>query len=207
MADAAPAYSVVIIGAGFAGIGMAVRLKRTGEGNFLVIERADKVGGTWRDNTYPGCACDIPSHLYSFSFAPKADWSRRYPTQPEIEEYLEGCVERFGLRPHLSLGTGLKTARFDEAADLWRLQTDAGWDLTTRILVLAMGALHLPAVPAIPGLERFRGTAFHSARWNHAIDLQDRNIAVVGTGASAIQFVPRIAGGASHLVLFQLVVR
>jgi cation diffusion facilitator CzcD-associated flavoprotein CzcO len=203
VADAAPAYSVVIIGAGFAGIGMAVRLKRTGEGNFLVIERADKVGGTWRDNTYPGCACDIPSHLYSFSFAPKADWSRRYPTQPEIEEYLEGCVERFGLRPHLSLGTGLKTARFDEAADLWRLQTDAGSEVTACILVLAMGALHLPAVPAIPGLEKFRGTAFHSARWNHAIDLQDRDIAVVGTGASAIQFVPRIAGGASHVVLFQ----
>jgi len=195
--------SVVIIGAGFAGIGMAIRLKRAGEDNFLIIEQADKVGGTWRDNSYPGCACDIPSHLYSFSFAPKADWSRRYPTQPEIEEYLEDCVEQFGLRAHLSLTTCLKTARFDETAQLWRLQTDAGVELSARIVVLAMGALHRPAVPAIPGLQAFRGTTFHSARWNHAIDLQGREIAVVGTGASAIQFVPCIADSAARVALFQ----
>ena len=203
VSHAARPYNVVIIGAGFAGIGMAIRLKRAGEDDFLIIERADKVGGTWRDNTYPGCACDIPSHLYSFSFAPKADWSRRYPTQAEIEEYLEGCVEQFVLRPHLSLSVCLKTARFDETAKLWRLQTDAGVELAARIIVLAMGALHRPALPAIPGLEEFRGIAFHSARWNHAIDLQGREIAVVGTGASAIQFVPRIAERASRVRLFQ----
>ncbi len=203
VSHAARPYNAVIIGAGFAGIGMAIRLKRAGEDDFLIIERADKVGGTWRDNTYPGCACDIPSHLYSFSFAPKADWSRRYPTQAEIEEYLEGCVEQFVLRPHLSLSVCLKTARFDETAKLWRLQTDAGVELAARIMVLAMGALHRPALPAIPGLEEFRGIAFHSARWNHAIDLQGREIAVVGTGASAIQFVPRIAERASRVRLFQ----
>ena len=203
VSHAARPYNVVIIGAGFAGIGMAIRLKRAGEDDFLIIERADKVGGTWRDNTYPGCACDIPSHLYSFSFASKADWSRRYPTQAEIEEYLEGCVEQFVLRPHLSLSVCLKTARFDETAKLWRLQTDAGVELAARIIVLAMGALHRPALPAIPGLEEFRGIAFHSARWNHAIDLQGREIAVVGTGASAIQFVPRIADKASRVRLFQ----
>ncbi len=203
VAHAARPYHVVIIGAGFAGIGMAIRLKRAGLDDFLIIERADKVGGTWRDNTYPGCACDIPSHLYSFSFVPKADWSRRYPTQPEIEEYLEGCVEQFGLRPHLSRQSCLKTARFDETAHLWRLQTDAGSGLAARILVLAMGALHRPAIPAIPGLQEFRGIIFHSARWNHAIDLQDRDIAVVGTGASAIQFVPRIADSAARVLLFQ----
>jgi cation diffusion facilitator CzcD-associated flavoprotein CzcO len=198
-----PAYGVAIVGAGFAGIGLAIRLKQAGRDDFVIVERSDRVGGTWRDNTYPGCACDIPSHLYSFSFASKADWSRRYPTQPEIEAYLEACIERFALRRHLSLGVGLKSARFDEAADAWRLETDTGPELAARIMVLAIGALHRPAVPAFPGSEGFRGTAFHSARWNHAIDLRGRHIAVIGTGASAIQFVPRIADRAGRVVLFQ----
>jgi cation diffusion facilitator CzcD-associated flavoprotein CzcO len=196
-------YSVAIVGAGFAGVGLAIRLKQGGRDDFVVIERSDRVGGTWRDNTYPGCACDIPSHLYSFSFAPKADWSRRYPTQPEIEAYLQGCVDRFGLLRHLALGVGLQSARFDAAADMWRLQTDTGPELAAHVMVLAMGALHRPAVPAFPGLKAFRGTAFHSARWNHAIDLRGRDIAVIGTGASAIQFVPRIAECAAKVVLFQ----
>jgi len=194
---------VVIIGAGFAGIGMAIRLKQAGEDNFLIIERADKVGGTWRDNSYPGCACDIPSHLYSFSFVPKADWSRRYPTQSEIEEYLDSCVERYDLRVHLSLGVGLKTARFDEAVRVWRLVTDTGPVLAARIMVLAMGALHRPAIPSFSGLAEFRGNAFHSARWDHAIDLQGKEVAIIGTGASAIQFTPRVADCASRVVLFQ----
>src|SRR5262249_57610128 len=120
---------------------MAIRLKRAGEANFVILERADTIGGTWRDNTYPGCACDIPSHLYSFSFAPKADWSRRYPTQPEIEEYLEDCVERFGLRPHLSLGACLRTARFDETANLWRLQTATAPHLPPPLLLFSIAPL------------------------------------------------------------------
>jgi cation diffusion facilitator CzcD-associated flavoprotein CzcO len=196
-------HNVVIVGAGFAGIGMAVRLKQAGENDFIILERAGAVGGTWRDNTYPGCACDIPSHLYSFSFAPKPDWSQRYPTQPEIQQYLESCVERFALRPHLSLGVGLKAACFDEGADMWHLQTDNGQELAARILVLGLGLLHRPAVPAFRGLQEFRGTTFHSSRWNHAIDLRNRTIAVVGTGASAIQLVPRIAASAARVVLFQ----
>ena len=192
---------VAIIGAGFGGLGMAIRLKQAGMHDFVVIEQAETVGGTWRDNTYPGCACDIPSHLYSLSFAPRAAWSRRYPTQPEIQHYLQDCVDRFGLRPHLRLGTGLRTAVFDDG--VWRLRTEAGEDLTAHMVVFAQGALHRPAEPNLPGLETFRGAVFHSARWDHACDLAGKRVAVIGTGASAIQFVPRIAGTVAALALFQ----
>lgn len=180
---------------------MAIRLKQTGMQDFLVIEQAQTVGGTWRDNTYPGCACDIPSHLYSLSFAPRASWSRRYPTQAEIQDYLEDCVDRFALRPHLRLGTSLREARFDDG--VWRLTTDPGPELTARLLVFAQGALHRPALPELSGLETFRGAIFHSARWDHGIDLAGKRVGVIGTGASAIQFVPRIAETVAALSLFQ----
>ncbi len=192
---------VVIVGAGFGGLGMAIRLKRAGIHDFIILEQATRVGGTWRDNTYPGCACDIPSHLYSFSFAPKAAWSRRYPAQAEIQAYLEACVDQFGLRPHLRLGHTLQAARFDNG--LWRLTTHPTLDIDTRVLVLAQGALHRPAIPPLPGIETFAGPTFHSARWNHHIDLTGKRIAVIGTGASAIQFVPRIAPKVAALTLFQ----
>ena len=192
---------VAIIGAGFGGIGMAIRLRQAGVRDFVVIEQAAAVGGTWRDNTYPGCACDIPSHLYSLSFAPRAAWSRRYPTQAEIQQYLEDCVDRFDLRAHLRLGTSLLEATFDDG--LWRLRTDPGGDLTARFLVLAQGALHRPALPDLSGLETFRGTVFHSARWDHGSDLAGKRVAVIGTGASAIQFVPRIAATVAGVSLFQ----
>ena len=194
--------TVAIIGAGFGGIGMAIRLKRAGWHDFVIIEQADTVGGVWRDNTYPDCACDIPSHLYSLSFAPSADWSRRYPTQAEIRRYLEECVERFGLTPHLRTGVSLKEAKFENAAALWLLRTDPGPDLAARFLVLATGALHRPAFPALRGIESFRGVAFHSARWKHGTGIKGKHVAVIGTGASAAQFVPRIAEDAARLVLF-----
>jgi cation diffusion facilitator CzcD-associated flavoprotein CzcO len=194
---------VAIIGAGFGGIGMAIRLKRAGRHDFVIIEQADRIGGTWRDNTYPGCTCDIPSHLYSLSFAPRADWSRQYASQPEIQRYLEDCIDHFGLRPHLRLRVCLKQAAFDSAAGLWRMQTDPGSDLTARLLVLATGALHRPAFPALRGIESFRGAMFHSARWDHAVQMRGRRVAVIGTGASAAQLVPHVAREAAHLALFQ----
>jgi cation diffusion facilitator CzcD-associated flavoprotein CzcO len=196
-------YEIVIIGAGFGGIGMAIRLKRAGWHDFVVIEKADKVGGTWRDNTYPGCACDIPSLLYSLSFAPSTSWSRRYPGQSEIYEYLEECVDRFGLQPHLRLGVSLREAVFESTAGLWRMHIDPGPDLEARIMVLATGLLHRPAIPALRGIESFRGSAFHSARWNHDAETRGKYVAVIGTGASAVQFVPRVAEEATHLTLFQ----
>jgi cation diffusion facilitator CzcD-associated flavoprotein CzcO len=198
---ATPRTEVAIIGAGFGGLGMAIRLKRAGINDFVLIEHAETVGGTWRDNTYPGCACDIPSHLYSFSFAPSADWSRRYPMQSEIQDYLEACVEQFGLRPHLRLGCALREATFDNG--VWRLRTDPDAELSARVLVLAQGALHRPAIPALAGLETFTGARFHSSRWDHRLDLTGKRVAVIGTGASAIQFVPRIAASVASLALFQ----
>ncbi len=196
-------HGVVVVGAGFAGLGMAIRLRQAGLDDFVVLEKATEIGGTWRDNTYPGCACDIPAALYSFSFAPFGDWSRRYPSQAEIQRYLLDCVDRFGVRPHLRLGTTLAEATHDEATGLWRLRTGDGTTLLTRVLVLAPGTLHHPALPDIPGLERFAGPAFHSARWDHGVAIEGKRVAVIGTGASAIQLVPELAKQAAHLTLFQ----
>ena len=195
-------HDTVIVGAGFGGLGLAIRLRQAGQHDFVVLEQAQAVGGTWRDNTYPGCACDIPAVLYSFSFARDWPWSRRYPSQPEIRAYLEHCVDRFGIRPHLRLGTGLAAARFDAAAGLWRLETSAG-PMTARALVLGLGALHRPALPGIPGREDFAGHAFHTASWDHTADPAGKRVAVIGTGASAIQIVPALAGSAAQVTLFQ----
>ena len=193
---------LLIVGAGFSGLGMAIRADRAGFGRFLILEKAADVGGTWQANTYPGAASDIPSHLYSLSFAPKADWSRLFPRQPEIEAYLRGLVDGHGLRGRLRLKTLAHTATWDEAAGLWRVETDRGVH-TARVLVSAIGALHHPSIPKLPGLEGFAGPAFHSSRWDHACDLRGRRVGVVGTGASAIQFVPEIVGEVAHLTLFQ----
>jgi cation diffusion facilitator CzcD-associated flavoprotein CzcO len=198
-----PDFDVVVIGAGFAGLCMAIKLKEAGEMNFVVLERAAAVGGTWRENTYPGCACDIPSHLYSFSFAQSDTWTRLYPTQPEIRDYLERCVVQAGLAPFIRLSTTLEEAAFDEAAGLWRLRVAGGAVMTARAVVSGMGGLSRPAFPDIPGRDDFHGPAFHSAEWDHGADLTGKRIAVIGTGASAIQFVPLIAPVAGHLTLFQ----
>ncbi len=193
---------VAIIGAGFGGLATAIALKRAGIDDFVVLERAGDVGGTWQVNTYPGAQCDIPSILYSFSFAPNPHWSRLYPLQPEIHDYLRRCAKDFGITPHLRLRHEVRDAAWDDAAAQWRVRTDRG-DWTAQILVGAIGPFSEPAVPDLPGLSRFRGTTFHSSAWNHGHDLVGRRIAVIGTGASAVQIIPRIQPVAERLTVFQ----
>ncbi len=193
---------VCVAGTGFSGLGMAIKLQQEGIQDFVVLERASGVGGTWRDNTYPGCACDVPSHLYSFSFAPNSEWSHVFSRQPEIRSYLERVTDEYGLRPRLHLGTDLESGVWDDEAMLWRLHTNRG-ELTADILVSGCGGLVEPALPQVPGIERFTGPAFHSARWDHSVDLSGKRVAVVGTGASAIQFVPAIQPEVAHLTVFQ----
>jgi cation diffusion facilitator CzcD-associated flavoprotein CzcO len=193
---------IAIIGAGFGGIGTAIRLSQRGIEDFLIFERADDLGGTWRDNTYPGCACDVPSNLYSLSFAPHPHWTRSFSPQPEIWDYLRACATRFGLRPHLRLRHEVRRAAWDGQAGRWTLETTSG-EYTADIVVAAGGPLSEPAVPDLPGLETFAGTSFHSARWDHGHDLTGRRVAVVGTGASAAQFVPEIAPKVAALTVFQ----
>ncbi len=203
MQDTPPIHGTLIIGTGFAGIGMAVALQRSGRHDFLLLERAADVGGVWRDNTYPGAACDVPSHLYSFSFAPNPDWSRVFASQAEIHAYLRGCAERFQLRPHIRFQTEVSAARWDEAEGCWEVTLVGGGSLRARVLVTGMGQLSRPALPRIPGLADFRGPCFHSAQWDHGCDLRDKRVAVIGTGASAIQFVPAIAPDVAQLHVFQ----
>ena len=196
-------YDVAIIGAGFSGICMGIKLREAGISNFVIMERAEDAGGTWRANDYPGCACDIPSHLYSFSFEPKADLSCLFPRQPEIQDYLLHCVEKYGLRAYIRMHTNLDQAVYDDAKNLWRLSSSDGETFFARALVSGMGGLSRPAIPALPGLDTFEGTTFHSAQWNHDYDLGGKKVAVIGTGASAIQFVPQIVDAVGQLVLFQ----
>lgn len=197
------ACDIAIIGSGFAGLGMAIRLKQAGMDDFLVFERADAIGGTWRDNHYPGCACDVQSHLYSFSFAPNPDWSRMFSTQPEIRRYLEHCTDRFDLRGHLRLSHELERAEWDAPAALWRLRMRDGRRVRARVLVSGMGGLSRPSIPDIAGLDTFAGTVFHSQQWRHDYPLAGKRVAVIGTGASAIQFVPQIAPQVAQLDLYQ----
>jgi cation diffusion facilitator CzcD-associated flavoprotein CzcO len=193
---------VGIVGAGFAGLGMAIRLKESGVEDFVIWERDADVGGTWWANTYPGCQCDIPSHLYSFSFALNPNWRRTYAPQPEIEAYIREVTDRFGLRPHIETSCAVTDARWDEATDRWHVTTEAG-EYTADILIAAPGPLSEPAIPDLPGLDTFDGTTFHTANWNHDHDLTGRRVAVVGTGASAIQTVPEIQPIVDTLTVFQ----
>ncbi len=185
-------HHVAIIGAGFGGIGMAIRLKQAGFHDFTLIEKDDGVGGTWRANRYPGAACDIESHLYSFSFEPNPRWSRTYAPQREILAYLEHCADAYGIRPHLREKTCVTSATFDERRGLWTLETTGG-PVQARVVVFATGGLSRPSVPDMPGLETFAGKTFHSARWDHDFPLAGKTVAVIGTGASAIQY--RTASG------------
>ncbi len=194
---------IAIIGSGFGGIGAAIQLKKAGFESFTIFERADEVGGTWRDNTYPGAACDVPSHVYSLSFEPNPDWSRRFATAGEIQSYLLRITEKWKLRDHIRFGTEIVEARFDEAQGVWSLQTDAGDHFEARLVVSAVGGLVDPALPDIKGLASFRGEVFHTARWNHEYDLTGRRVGVIGTGASAVQVVPSIAPQVAKLEVYQ----
>jgi cation diffusion facilitator CzcD-associated flavoprotein CzcO len=193
---------IAVVGTGFAGLGIGYRLRQEGIEDFVILERADDVGGTWWWNTYPGCQCDIPSHLYSFSFALNPDWTRTYPLQREIESYLRDCSERFDLRPYISFGVEVQSARWDEQHARWEIATSAG-TLTARVLIGGQGGLSEPRLPDIPGRDTFAGPSFHSAQWDHSVDLTGKKVAVLGTGASAIQIVPTIQPEVEQLHIFQ----
>ncbi|MET9336363.1 NAD(P)/FAD-dependent oxidoreductase [Nonomuraea sp. NPDC003804] len=191
---------VAIIGAGFGGLCMAIRLEQAGIGSYTVFEKADGLGGTWRDNTYPGAGCDIPSQLYSYSFEKDSSWTRRYPGQPEILAYLDRCADKYGVRPKIRFGAEVVAADFDGRR--WRVTTGEGSE-EFDVVVSCVGQLTRPAYPPIPGRESFAGVAFHSARWNHDHDLTGRRVAVIGNGSSAAQFIPRIQPLAARLDVFQ----
>lgn len=198
-----PAHvDVLVVGAGFSGVGAAIRMSREGFDDFLVVDRGADVGGTWRDNDYPGAACDVPSHLYSFSFALNPGWTRTFSPQAEIFEYLRRTAREAGVLPRFRFGVEVRSARWDEDAALWRVSTSAG-DITSRILILGVGPLCEPNLPDIPGIEGFEGEIMHSARWRHDVPLRGRRAAVIGTGASAIQIVPSIAPEVGHLDVYQ----
>lgn len=194
---------VLVIGAGFGGLAAAYELSRDGLAEVTVLEKAHDIGGVWRENTYPGAACDVPSNLYSYSFARKTDWGRRYAEQPDILGYIHDTADRFGLRKLVRTGVEVTSAEFDESTATWRVTTSSGDVFEAEVLVPAVGQLSRPALPNIPGLETFTGPSFHSAQWRHDVDLAGKRVAVLGTGASAIQFVPRIRQTAGHVTVFQ----
>lgn len=193
---------IAIVGSGFAGLGMAVQLRQRGETDFVVLERADEVGGTWRDNTYPGAACDVQSNLYSFSFAPNPDWPRSYSEQPEIQAYLENTAARYGVYEHTVFGADVTAARWDDDAHQWIVLTTAG-EFRAQVLISAAGALADPTYPDIEGLRSFEGELMHSARWDDAVDLDGKRVGVIGTGASAIQVVPAIQPQVESIAVYQ----
>jgi cation diffusion facilitator CzcD-associated flavoprotein CzcO len=194
---------IVIIGAGFSGLCIGHHLRAAGLSSFTILEKNERVGGTWRDNTYPGAACDVPSISYCFSFAQKTDWTRKWSPQAEILQYMEDCADSLGLRPHIRFGTEVASARFDESRGVWCVRTTGGEVLEAEFVVSGVGQLHRPHVPTIPGQDEFRGVAFHSARWRHDVPLAGRRVAVIGNAASAIQFVPQIAREAAAVMVFQ----
>lgn len=197
----AQTVDVAVVGSGFAGLGAAVKLDEAGRRSFVILEKGDHLGGTWRDSTYPGCTCDVGSHLYSFSFAPNPNWTQAFARQPEIRAYLEGIADRYRLRDRIRFGVTVTGAEWDGSG--WSVQTADGAVVRARAVIWGTGPLHEPSIPEIEGLDRFAGKVFHSAQWDHAHDLTGRRVAVVGTGASAVQFVPRIARDVASLTLFQ----
>ncbi len=197
---------IVIVGAGFGGIGMGIALKKAGFHDFVILDKGDDLGGTWRDNQYPGCACDVPSPLYSYSFELNPSWTRLFAPQQEIWDYLRMCVRKHGLDQHIRYGCAVERMDWDDCRRCWNIETVERGEMASyraRAVVSAAGALHLPSYPDIPGAGRFAGTSFHSARWDRSADLAGKRVAVIGTGASAIQFIPEIAGQAAHLSVFQ----
>ncbi|OBG24379.1 4-hydroxyacetophenone monooxygenase [Mycolicibacterium celeriflavum] len=192
----------LIIGTGFSGLGMAIALQRQNV-DFLMLEKADEIGGTWRDNTYPGCACDIPSHMYSFSFEPKPDWKHMWSFQPEIFDYLKGVTDKYGLRRYIRFGSHVDRAHWDDDENRWHVFTKDGREFVAQFVISGAGGLHIPLVPDFAGLDEFTGAAFHSAEWDHSVDITGKRVAVIGTGASAIQIVPEIVKDVAELHLYQ----
>lgn len=194
---------VLVLGTGFSGLGMAIALKKAGIEDFMVLEKAQDVGGTWRENTYPGAACDVPSHLYCYSFEPKADWTRVFSPQPEILAYLRHCADKYDVRRHVRFGAQVTCARYDDAGEHWEVTLADGSVLRSQVLVCGKGALHVPSFPTIEGIDAFRGPKFHSAEWDPTVSLEGKRVAIIGSGASAIQIVPAIAGKVKELHYYQ----
>ena len=201
--DPTDLLAAIIVGAGFAGLGMAIALRKQGIRNFLVLEKAQDIGGVWRDNNYPGAACDVPSHLYSFSFELHPNWSRTFAPQAEIHEYLRHCGRKYEILPHIRFSCEVSEARFDEKTAVWTVVLRDGSQLRSRLFIVGTGQLNRPTYPKVPGIEHFKGRYFHSSNWDHSYSLAGRSIAVIGTGASAIQFVPAIADQVGQLKVFQ----
>jgi cation diffusion facilitator CzcD-associated flavoprotein CzcO len=194
---------ILIIGSGFGGLGLAIQLKRAGIDSFTILEKSASLGGTWRDNLYPGAACDVPSMLYCFSFDQKTDWTRKWSPAAEIKEYLEDSAQRHDLLRHIRFGIEVEEARYDERSATWTVSSAGGERFIGEMLVSAVGQLHRPLIPHLPGLQEFAGASFHSARWNHDVDLHDKRVGVVGNAASAIQLIPEVAKQAAQVVIFQ----
>ncbi|KAF7276647.1 hypothetical protein GWI33_009995, partial [Rhynchophorus ferrugineus] len=194
---------MAIIGSGFGGLGMAIRLLQNNYTDFLILEKADEVGGTWRENQYPGAACDVQSHMYSFSFAPKTDWSQRYADCHEIHQYILDTTEKFGLRKYCLFNHEVIGAYYQEDSAQWRLEIKDQPDILAQFMVLASGPLHVPQIPTLKGIEKFQGKVFHSAQWDHQYSLKNKKVASIGTGGSAIQYVPEIAKEVEQLYVFQ----
>lgn len=196
-------FSVLISGTGFSGVCVAIQLKKAGFHNFKILEKANEVGGTWRDNTYPGAACDVKSNLYSYSFEPNPNWSREYSPQPEILQYIKHCVKKYNLEQHIIFNWEVKSAKYFEEDGYWEITNQRKEKLTANIAIVGNGPLHIPSLPDIEGIKDFKGEIFHSAQWNHDFDLTNKNVCVIGTGASAIQFVPEIQPKVKNLYLMQ----
>lgn len=196
-------FSIIITGTGFSGICVGIQLKKAGFHNFKIVEKANDVGGTWRDNTYPGAACDVKSNLYSYSFEPNPNWTREYSPQAEILDYIKHCVKKYDLEQHIIYNWEVKAAKYDEENGIWELSNQKKEKLTANIAIVGNGPLHIPSLPDIEGIKDFKGAVFHSAQWNHEYDLSNKNVCVIGTGASAIQFVPEIQPKVKNLYLMQ----
>jgi cation diffusion facilitator CzcD-associated flavoprotein CzcO len=194
---------IAILGAGASGLCLGIRLGQSGFRDFVILEKSQDVGGTWHENRYPGACCDVPSHLYSFSFERKSDWSRKFAPQPEIQDYFRHCARKYGLLPRIRFGVEVTGARFDEAKGVWRLATRGGEEIEAEVLVSGVGQLNRPHVPDFPGLASFAGTSFHSARWDPGFDPRGKRVAVIGNAASAIQFIPPVAEQAAEVHVFQ----